>query len=279
MKSLKFVSRMSAAGFLFSALLLTAPAQAEYVLSAPPRESVEAGQQMYGGLADFLTRVTGKPVVYEHPGDWATYARNMRAGKYDILFDAPHFAAWRLEKQDAQPLVRLPGKINFVLVVHAADVNVQSPDDLIGRKVCLLPSPSLGAVSAYALFANPAQQPEFVAMPGSWVDVANAVAAGDCKAGVVRKNDYLNLISAETRGAIRVVGETRELTNQGITVSGRVSDADRDKMLMALTGAEGLAAAQMLVKRFSADDPKLVPSATEDYIDHNLLTQNMMFGW
>ena len=279
MKSVNRLTRRIASGVLMCVVLLGNVAQAEYVLSAPPRESAAAGQQMYGAVAEFLTRVLDTPVVYEYPGDWATYARNMREGKYDILFDAPHFAAWRLENQRAEPVVRLPGKINFVLVAHADNDTVGSAEDLIGRQVCLLPSPSLGAVSAYALFPNPVQQPEFVAMSGSWVDVADAVANGDCRAGVVRKNDYLHLISAQTRERIRVVGETRELTNQGITVSDRVTAVHREKMRRGLTGTDGLAAAEMLVKRFSADNPRWVPSASSDYVDHNLLSQNMMFGW
>jgi len=279
MKSANRRTRRLASGMLLCLMLFSVSAQAEYVLSAPPRESAVAGERMYGAVAEFLSRVLGTPVVYEYPEDWATYAQNMRKGRYDILFDAPHFAAWRLENQNAEPLVRLPGKINFVLVTHAANEAVTGADDLIGRRVCLLPSPSLGAVSAYALFPNPVQQPEFVAMSGSWTDVADAVARGDCLAGVVRKNDYLHLIGADTRSAIKVVGETRELTNQGITVSGRVSDAHREKMRLALTGPEGLAAAEMLVKRFSADNPTFVPSAADDYVDHNLLSQNMMFGW
>lgn len=279
MKQSSLAIHRIAFGILLCLFLFGTNAQAEYVLSAPPRESAEEGERTYGAVADFLTRVLGTPVVYEYPGDWASYARNMRAGKYDILFDAPHFAAWRLENQRAEPLVRLPGKINFVLVVRASNEQVQSADDLIGHQVCLLPSPSLGAVSAYALFPNPVQQPDFVSMKGSWVDVADAVAAGGCNAGVVRKNDYVHLISAETRAAIKVVGETRELTNQGITVSDRVTDEHRQRMRAALTGPDGLAAAEMLVRRFSASDPKLVPSSSSDYIDHNLLTQNMIFGW
>jgi ABC-type phosphate/phosphonate transport system substrate-binding protein len=279
MNAVNRLPRRLALGFVLCLSIFAATAQAEYVLSAPPRETPAQGQRMYGRLAEFLTGVLGKPVVYEHPGDWNTYARNMREGRYDILFDAPHFAAWRLEKQGAQPLVKLPGVINFVLVTHVAETGLNGPADLVGRQVCLLPSPSLGAVSAYAMYPNPVQQPEFVAMNGSWVDVADAVARGDCKAGVVRKNDYQNLISAETRGVIKVVGETRELTNQGITVSDRVPTVDRDEMLIALTGPAGLAAAEMLVKRFSAANPTLEPAALTDYLDHNLLTENMIFGW
>ncbi len=254
-------------------------AQADYVLSAPPRETPQAGAALYGGLAEFLSKVLGEPVVYEHPGDWAAYARKMREGHYDILFDAPHFAAWRIDKQHAQPLVKLPGMINFVIVAHTADTHVTSPDDLVGRQVCLLPSPSLGAVSAYALYPNPMRQPKFVDLTGSYVDVAEAVQGGRCFAGVVRKNDYLTLLSPKTRTDIKVIAETATLTNQGITVGEHINEQARNNMLRALTSPAGLKAAAPILERFSKQSRKLLPASVADYEGQDLLTQNMMFGW
>lgn len=274
-------TRRTVLGLLLLTLCLFAHlslAEQTYVLTAPPRESAEAGAKVYGPLAEFLTGVLGKPVVYEHPRNWPTYAHKMRHGEYDLMFDAPHFAAWRFDKQGAKPLVRLPGKISFVLVARVSDTKIQSTDDLIGKRVCMLPSPSLGALSAYALYPNPAQQPEFHSMR-SWVEVAEAVASGECRAGVVRKNDFQHVISADVRNNIKVVGETPELTNQGITVSDRVSDGDRKKMLAALTGPQGLIAAKGLLERFSAGSQNLLPSQESDYEGQDLLRQNMMFGW
>lgn len=253
--------------------------KAEYVLSAPPRETPEAGATLYGDLAVFLSKVLGEKVVYEHPGDWATYARKMREGHYDILFDAPHFAAWRIEKQHAQPLVRLPGMINFVVVAHTSDTHVTSPDDLVGRQVCLLPSPSLGAVSVYALYSNPMRQPKFVDLTGSYVDVAKAVQSGRCFAGVVRKNDYLTLLTPETRDDIKVIAETITLTNQGITVGEHINEQARERMLKALTSPPGLKAAAPILERFSKQSRTLLPASVADYEGQDLLTQNMMFGW
>lgn len=221
----------------------------------------------------------GTRVVYPHPGDWSTYARKMRNGDYDILFDAPDFAAWRIEKQQGQPLVKLPGKINFVILAPVDASDLRTPEDLYGRRVCLLPSPSLGAVSVYALYPNPVQQPEFVALAGSYVDVATAVRERRCTAGVVGKNEYLWLLSAEARAGFKVIGETRELTNQGITVSQRIDAAQHERLLQALASPEGLAAAQPLLQRFSKGEPQFLPATVTDYAGHDLLTQNMMFGW
>jgi len=76
--------------FLLS-LLFFSNAQAELVLSAPPRESFKAGNKLYGPLAEHLTKLLGQKVTYKHPENWLHYQRELRNDVYDIVFDGPHF--------------------------------------------------------------------------------------------------------------------------------------------------------------------------------------------
>jgi len=90
------------------------------VLSAPPRGTLAEETQSYQPIADFLSKVTGKKVVYEHSDNWLTYTSKMTKGKYDIVFDGPHFNGWRMERLQHTPLVKLPE--DFVTTEITLDV-------------------------------------------------------------------------------------------------------------------------------------------------------------
>lgn len=131
-------------GLLLGTLIHNA-ALADIVLSAPPRESAEADAKLYEPLAESLTELLGEKMVYQYPGSWHNYQKQLQNDKYDIVFDGPHFAAWRMTSLQARPLVRLPGSLRFVLVVPTKDI--VKVNDLVGKPVCTLPSPNLGALT------------------------------------------------------------------------------------------------------------------------------------
>ena len=62
----------SSTGYVFKTVFLVfilsiSNAQAELILSAPPRESLKAGNELYGPLAEHLTQLLGEKVIYKHP--------------------------------------------------------------------------------------------------------------------------------------------------------------------------------------------------------------------
>ncbi len=260
-----------------AALFASSLAAAQLVLTAPPRETADAGQSLYGPLAEHLSALLGEKVVYDHPADWRTYERNMRAGKYDIIFDGPHFAAWRIEKGLAQPLVKLPGELDFVLVVRSDQSEVRDGNGLVGKRVCILPSPNLTAMTAYAMFDNPMRQPQFVPVRGGMAQLAAKIEGGECAAGVMRSDFYEKKLNDGQRQSMHVLNRSKPLTNQGITVSSRIDSAARQKLAASLSGADGRKAAAPLLARFSADG--FVPAKPDDYAGQNLLKQNMLYGW
>ena len=70
---------------------------ADLILTAPPRETPEDGHVVYAPLAEYLSQFLGESVIYEHPINWKEYEKRMKNDEYDIIFDGPHFAAWRIE--------------------------------------------------------------------------------------------------------------------------------------------------------------------------------------
>ncbi|HEY9051906.1 MAG TPA: PhnD/SsuA/transferrin family substrate-binding protein, partial [Gammaproteobacteria bacterium] len=81
---------------------------ADYVFTAPPRESEESGIEIYQPIATFLTKVTGEKFVYRYPANWADYGRDMQNNVYDMAFDGPHFVSWRIKNINHDAIVKLP---------------------------------------------------------------------------------------------------------------------------------------------------------------------------
>jgi ABC-type phosphate/phosphonate transport system substrate-binding protein len=264
---------------LLIGLLIQTTAFADIVLTAPPRESAEAGAKLYEPLAKSLSQLLGEKVVYQHPGDWHNYQRQLQNDQYDIVFDGPHFAAWRMTSLKATPLVRLPGNLRFVLVTGSADNKVTRVNDLIGKKVCTLPSPNLGALTLYSMYPNPVIQPDFVPVKGGFKQVTKKLLAGECRGAIMRSSFYYKKLPTKTRDKFKVLQESRPIINQGITVSHRVNWTARKKMLQALTTQSGNNAIRPILDRFAHKANAFVPARQAEYVGKNLLHDNMVYGW
>ncbi|MFV2055848.1 MAG: phosphate/phosphite/phosphonate ABC transporter substrate-binding protein [Thiohalomonadales bacterium] len=267
---------------LFSVLIWAYSASvvmADLVLSAPPRESAEAGAKVYNPLAQALSKITGEKVVYKHPTDWKDYERKMKNDSYDFIFDGPHFAAWRIDSLRATPLLRLPGSLEFVLVTIRTARSIQQPKDLIGHKICTLPSPNLGALSVFSMFPNPARQPEYHLVSGGFKEIALAMKNNECDAAIFRTSYYQKKTSPMFRSQTRVIQHSEAMINQGITVSQRINPKLHNKIVKALTGSTGKVAMQAIFKRFHTKNGEIVRSSKRDYRNQNLLKDNVIYGW
>ena len=264
---------------LLAGILLHSSALAEIVLTAPPRESAEAGVKLYEPLAKELSVLLGKKVVYQHPGDWHNYQKRLQNDEYDIIFDGPHFAAWRMDSLKARPLVRLPGSLRFVLVTGSDDEKITKVNDLVGKKVCTLPSPNLGALTLYSMFSNPVIQPEFVPVKGGFKQVSNKMLAGECRGAIMRSSFYYKKLPDETRGKFKVLNESQPIINQGISISRRIGSSARNKMLNALTTQAGNKAIRPILDRFAHKANAFIPARKQEYVGKNLLHDNMVYGW
>ena len=94
------------------------------VFSAPPREPYEVGREIYQPIVEYLSRVTGKRVVYRQPGNWLTYQTEMLKGGYDLVFDGPHFNSWRMAHQQHNALVRYADDHIFAVIVRKDNVHI-----------------------------------------------------------------------------------------------------------------------------------------------------------
>lgn len=245
---------------LWSCALIATPATADLVFTAPPRESRAKGIEVYQPIADHLSKVIGQKVVYQYPDNWLLYQRDMRKGVYDIVFDGPAFVGWRQDKLGHVPLVKLPGKLNFVVVVKKDQDKIQTLKDLAGRTVCAFPPPNLAALTVLYEFENPARQPLIVetqTFPGAY----QGVLTGKCAAGILQTKIYEKL-SAEQSGT-RVIFTTRAVPNQAFTAGPRVSPELKDKIAKSLLSPESKQATQKLLEEFKVQN--FEPATKEEY--------------
>lgn len=256
-------------------------AQAEgLVLTSPPRESRAAGEKLYGPVADYMSQVLGVKVTYQHPGNFLTYARDMRNDAYDIVFDGPQFIAWRQAHLKNEAVVKLEGTITLFLAVRKDDKSIKTLDDLIGKRICSPPAPNLAALIALDKFRNPVRQPVMIGIRGGMKGVIKAFQSGRCDAAVFRDTFFMKKLKPKVRDSMTVLYRSKAMPNQGITTSSRISAADRAKLQAALISSKGRQVMAPLVKRFGGKLVKaFVPASHSEYDGYNLLLEGVIFGW
>ena len=264
-------------------LLLPAMSQAsaELIMTAPPRENPEAGAKIYTPLAEHLTILLGEKVIYKHPKNWLEYQRDLRHDVYDIVFDGPHFVSWRVAHLKHDVLVKLPGTLEFVIVVNKDDKEIKEMKHLVGKKICGIPPPNLATLTVIDQFQNPVRQPIIWGVPGGFPNVYDTFKKGGCRAAVFRTTFFNKKLSDADRASMRILYHSKALPNQAISVSKRIDSKYKEKIIRSLTLEEsGKKAAQGITKRFGGKKaPPFVAANKKEYADHTLLLEGVVFGW
>lgn len=253
--------RKHIAFFLGLSLIFSKTVMADYVFTAPPRESAEAGKEIYQPIADYLSKVIGEPVVYRHPASWEEYSRGMQSGEYDLAFDGPHFVSWRIKYVKHDVLVKLPQLHIWRVIARKDNSNINSIDDLVGRKVCAPKSPNFGMLTMMSHFSNPDKQPIHVITKG-WKDGFDSVVDGKCEATVLPKTNHRKFDSSLTK--TKAIHTHLPYPNQALTAGPNLTPAMKVKIKAALLSDEGEAALSKLRDRFT-QGAKLVAAENEEY--------------
>ncbi len=262
---------------MFLCAVSSVSANAALLLTSPPREKPEEAKEMYGKLAEFLSAQTGEKIVYERPLGWIDYVNNMRSGKYDIVFDGPHFAAWRMKHLNHVPLVRLPGTLSFVLVGKKSDTKLNKLSDLITGGWCGMPSPNLATMSVMAQFSNPVTQPDFVEIADT-NHIIPALKAGRCRA-VGLPEGFYKKTSDEDKKDLKLLYTSAPYPEQTITASARISEPVREKIIAALTTETGVPAAKAMFDKYAKKHTHFIRAPLPEYDGLENLLEGVIWGW
>ena len=232
-----------------------------YVFSAPPRETAQAGAEMYGPIAEYLSAATGKKVVYRQPANWIAYQTEMRKGDYDLVFDGPHFNAWRASNLRHNILTKAPGEHSFVVVVKKDNDKFRELKQLNGRRICGMSPPNLGTLTVLNEFNNPARQPVIVNTEG-WDTIYSGMQAGQCVAAILTER---NLAKLDPQGAVtRVIFKAKTFPNQALSAGPRVSVEDQVKITRALISPNARNATAKLREAYALSGD-FMTAAKEEY--------------
>lgn len=207
------------------------PGTEELVFSAPPRETATVGNKRYQPVANYLSKVLGRKVVYKHPGTWGAYRTEMLQGDYDIVFDGPHFNSYRAEKMRHNILAKIPVAHQFVIIVHQSNTKTRTVQELAGQTFCTHAPPNLGTLSLLSQFQNPSRQPAIINTQG-WKNIYQGVASGRCVAGIL---PMANLAKYDQQlRHVRILHKNDTIPNQAFSAGPRLSKTEQQRMAQAL---------------------------------------------
>ncbi len=255
--------------FLLVASALIAAHADEFIFTSPPREKPAEGKAMYGPIADFLTRKTNHTFTYKHPDNWLSYMKGMRMGEYDLAFDGPHFVSWRVAALQHTPLVRLPGKLVFVVISRKDNAKAATLKELAGRPICGHAPPNLATLTMQDQFQNPARQPSVVVVRG-FKNVYKAMLKGKCDAAVIPAKVYDKLNKKDEQKQTQILFRSTGLPHQAISASPKIPEDVQQAIRAALLSPEGVAATKNLRKRF-AGGKEMIATDRADYEGYGFL--------
>lgn len=124
-----------------------------------PREEMPA--ETLQPLAEYIAALSGRSCRIDTPPSFPAYWEAVRRRRYDLAFDAPYFADYRVQKFGFDILVKTPETASYSLITRA-DARTPDPAALIGKRVAILGLASIGSLRLNALFPNPIRQPVLV---------------------------------------------------------------------------------------------------------------------
>ncbi|MFW2374033.1 MAG: phosphate/phosphite/phosphonate ABC transporter substrate-binding protein [Gammaproteobacteria bacterium] len=250
------------------------------ILSAAPRETVTQGHKLYGPLADHLGQLLGVEVKYKHAKHWLRYQSDIKKSKYDFVFDGPHLASWRIKHLKHRPLVKLPGTLKFYILARADNKKINTPENLIYKKVCAIPPPNLTSVILLQRMNDPVREPIIESIKGGMGKIYKALLDGRCDGAVIRSTLYDKKLSDVERAKVKIIYTSPELPNQVITASNRVSAEDQNKIIESLTAGDGMKVMLPIAKRFGGKNVdafiRLDPSEYNGYFS---FLEGVVLGW
>jgi ABC-type phosphate/phosphonate transport system substrate-binding protein len=235
--------------------------QEALVFSAPPHETEAEALRTYRPIAEYLTHVIGKKIVFHYPKDWLTYQKEMQLGSYDLVFDGPHFNSWRIANLQHNALVKLADEYAFVVVVRKED-RFTNLKQLAGQRICGMTPPDFGTLAVLSQFDNPLRQPIIINTLGSTKVYEGVAIDKHCNAGIMPATSLRQF--NENTNLLRAIYMTQPISNQAFSAGPRISREDQARIAAALVSPE---ASQVVSRLIAAQgsDKGLAFANQEDY--------------
>ncbi len=151
----------------------------------------EKAKQVYEPLRQWLSKNTGYEITLSLPKNYFFYWREAQGEMPELTLDDPHVAAYRIEKKGYVPLARKEEDITYHLIAQDEPAEGQSLNSfMLGKRVIVLPSPSLSSIYFDRWFTDLFQQPVKAASALSWRDAVEQVFDEQADAAIVPNSTY-----------------------------------------------------------------------------------------
>jgi len=166
-------------------LALTGPLQAAtYTFVVQPIYSPARTIEAFKPLTEYLSKKTGHTIKLVTTLNFLSYWQTMRKpGKYDFILDAAHLTDYRLKRMNFTVLAKRADAVSYALVT-SENAAIIDPDELIGKTLATIGSPSLGMLRLEEMFPNPLRQPVIIEVDNS-LDSIKKVIDGKALAAIV----------------------------------------------------------------------------------------------
>jgi ABC-type phosphate/phosphonate transport system substrate-binding protein len=245
----------------------------ELILSSPPRGTAAKEKEIYEPIADFLSKTTGKKVIFRYSDNWLSYSKGMTQGSYDLVFDGPHFNGWRQDKLGHVPLIKIKDDLIFVLITKAENQRITEAKNLVGRSICAHAPPNLGTLTLYSQFDNPARQPVITQTEG-WDNAYKGLIDGKCEATVVPLKNLAKFDAGEKK-LTKIIYKSPAMPNQALSAGRRITPDVQAKIKQALLSEEGKKATEKLREAYAIKE--FVSASREEYAGLGKLLKDTMY--
>jgi len=205
------------------------------IFSTPPTQSVEVTLKNYQPLVDYLSKGIHQKIILEPAASFQEYTKKMREGRYDMIFDGPHFINWRLRNQHHVVVAKQPGELHFAIIVKE-NSRFSKLRDIWALPVCSPAVPHLGTLTLLELYSNPVREPLIVPVQ-SFKHALECLRDGRAVAALVRDKYWYKKANQD---GLRVMHITkRKMPARGLTVNRRVSKEAQLIITKMLTSEKG----------------------------------------
>ena len=249
---------------------------ADLIFSAPPRGNEKLERATYEPLVKAMSDAIGEKIRYVYPRDFIQYSVDMQKGRYDIVFDGPHFSQWRVENLGHTILVNLPEKLQFLVVTPKGKTKVKNLHDLVYETICAQLTPQLGTLMLLQNYYDRAAEPRLHLVHGE-DKVFSDFAAGKCTAAVLRDKTFFKM-SAEERATYNVIYKSPIAPNDAITANNKINYKQKQALISLLTNSNQMKVASPIFDRFSRNAAAFSVANVNNFagLDQLLL---LAFGW
>lgn len=239
-KSISYCAKKAGLGGIFLTLglsLLSPVSQAgEYNFVVQPILPPEQTKEAFQPLTDYLSKQTGHTIKLSTAINFLSYWETMKKNtQYDLILDAAHLTDYRVKRMGYTVLAKRADAVSYTLVTSEKTV-VLDAEELIGKSIASIASPSLGMLRVEEMFPNPLRQPVIVEVDNS-EDMIKKVLSGKAAAAMVPTplvGLYPELISVTTTAQV-----PHTAISASSTVPKDVQDAIRKALLDASKTEEG----------------------------------------